>query len=87
MSEDDILGENESFTVEGLKKDIEQINKITLDWRFKMEFLPADREFATFRRAVTHLEKAIRLTDTVLMKFYGVSEEELAGISEESAED
>lgn len=88
MAEDDYPSmKKEEFTAEDLRNDVDRINKITLSWRFKMEFLPADREFAMFRRAVSHLEKSIKLVDSILMKFYGVSEEDLVSKDDDSEED
>ncbi len=84
--EDEKPEKKESFNAEDLKNDLDRINKIALSWRFKMEFLPADREFATFRRAVTHLEKSMKLVYSVLIRYYGVSEEELKGSDGETSD-
>lgn len=65
------MEDDESFTVEGLKKDIRIIDEISLSWRKKMEFLPADQQFAMFRRAVSHLEKGISLADKIVARFMG----------------
>lgn len=63
------MGDGETFTIKELKKDIEAIDEITKDWRQRMEFLPADQQFAMFRRAVTHLEKAESLIEKIMSRF------------------
>ena len=64
----------ESFTTAQLRKDLDRIDEITKGWRKRMEYLPADQVFATFRRAVTHLEKAADLVEKIMAK-YNMDEE------------
>ncbi len=63
------MPDEESFTTAQLRKDLDSIDEITKGWRERMEYLPADRMFATFRRAVTHLEKAADLVEKIMAKY------------------
>lgn len=69
------MEDEESFTSTQLRKDLDSIDEITKSWREKMEYLPADQAFATFRRAVRHLEKAASLVEKIMSTFT-IDEEE-----------
>lgn len=71
-----LMDSEESFTANGLRKDIESMIKISDAWREKMRFLPADQEFALLRRAVVHVEKAAKLIDRVVEKYVPEDEPE-----------
>lgn len=71
------MSSEDTFTMEGLRKDVQALDEITKGWRDKMEYLPADQEFAMFRRAVTSVEKGMKLVEKIMDRFIG----------EESAED
>ncbi|AKA48705.1 hypothetical protein IX51_05875 [uncultured archaeon] len=73
------MSDEETFTSEDLRKDVETIDKITKDWRQKMEYLPADQQFAMFRRAVRHIEKGMDLVEKIMSKFITDDENETGG--------
>ncbi len=63
------MPDDDTFTVHGLKNDIKAIAEIANSWREKMEYLPMDKNFATYRRAVANLEKSIKLIKRITDKF------------------
>lgn len=74
------MSSDESFTMSGLRKDVKALDEIAKGWRDKMIYLPADQQFATFRRAVTHVEKGMRLIEKIMERYM---EEEVEGESED----
>lgn len=64
------MTDEESFSAVELREDIASLEKIAERWRGKMEYLPANQEFAMFRRAVTKMEKASDIAEKIIERFY-----------------